>query len=468
MSIHRLIYPGFWFGKSSRAEALTLAHLGAGGFCFYGGTSQEVRELTRELRKESPLEHLFICADYEDGLGRWLPDTVLLPSNMALGASGSETLAYQKGLLTAEQALDLGVDWVFAPVADLANNPANPIVNTRSFGRDPRLVTRLCAAFMDGLKAGGVLNCLKHFPGHGDTRTDSHLALPVLNRTREQLEEDLTPFRLLLDKADGVMAGHLLIPALDAQNPASLSPAVLKDLLIQEMGYTGCILTDALVMKAIGDDKQASLRALQAGAHILLAMEKPLELAAFLDEQRLAPELIARSAAVQDALAQKVTALKAQFSPVAPRAFNRVAAPQCAALQGTLFTLQPGDEAAYLETGNDENYAASSFLNALTRRGVRVKPFNGYADKLIAVSFSNYKSFKGRVNLTPAQKEQLEDALKNANQSVVISFGNPYSILDLSPEPTGKLFLFSPADEFQQCAADLLSGRQQPRGVLPF
>ena len=95
MNIHRLIYPGFWFGKSSRAEALTLAHLGVGGFCFYGGTMQEVRELARDLRRESPLEHLFICADYEDGLGRWLPDAPLLPSNLAIGASGSETLAYR-------------------------------------------------------------------------------------------------------------------------------------------------------------------------------------------------------------------------------------------------------------------------------------------------------------------------------------------------------------------------------------
>ena len=359
------------------------------------------------------------------------------------------------------------MDWVFAPVADLANNPANPIVNTRSFGRAPELVTRLCAAFMDGLQAGGVLNSLKHFPGHGDTQTDSHLALPVLRRTREQLNEDIAPFRRLLSKADGVMAGHLLIPALDAENPASLSPAVLQKLLVQEMGYRGCILTDALVMKAVGDEKQASLRALRAGAHILLAMEKPLELAAFLKEQRLPAELTDRSAAVQDALAQKVTALKPRFSPVAPRAFNRVAAPQCAVRQGTLFTLAPGEEVAYLETGNDENYAAAAFLNTLVLHGVRMKPFNGYADKLIAVSFSNYKSFKGRINLTPAQKEQLEDALKNAGRAVTISFGSPYSVLDLSPEPAGKLFLFSPADEFQQCAADILLGRQQALGTLP-
>ena len=151
MNINRLVHPGFWFGKTSEEDALKLARLGAGGFCLYGGTRAEVSALTRALRAASPHKKILISADYEDGLGRWLPDAELLPSNLALGAAGDEELAFEKGLLTARQAKSLGVDWVFAPVVDLADHPDNPIVNTRSFGADPALVTRLAGAFMDGL-----------------------------------------------------------------------------------------------------------------------------------------------------------------------------------------------------------------------------------------------------------------------------------------------------------------------------
>ena len=189
MNINRLVHPGFWFGKTNKEDALKLARMGVGGFCLYGGTRAEVAALTHALRAASPHKRILISADYEDGLGRWLPDAELLPSNLALGAAGSEDLAFEKGLLTARQAKSIGVDWVFAPVVDLAVRADNPIVNTRAFGADPDLVTRLAGAFMDGLAKGGVLNSIKHFPGHGNTGTDSHLALPVLLSTKQHIWE---------------------------------------------------------------------------------------------------------------------------------------------------------------------------------------------------------------------------------------------------------------------------------------
>ena len=160
---------------------------------------------------------------------------------------------------------------MFAPVVDLANNSQNPIVNTRSFGEDPEQVTRLAGAFMQGLNKGGVLNCLKHFPGHGNTTTDSHLDLPVVPDSLSTLKKTaLLPFQALLPLADSVMIGHLLVPALDEQNPASLSKTIVHDLLQQHMGFARCVCTDALLMKALGDEKAAALQALDAGAHILL------------------------------------------------------------------------------------------------------------------------------------------------------------------------------------------------------
>ena len=255
MNIARMVFPGFWFGQSSEEEAIRLAGLGVGGFCLYGGTKTAVATLTRKLRAASPLPRILIAADYEDGLGRWLPDAELLPSNLAIGASHNEKLAFEKGFITGQEALSLGVDWVFAPVVDLANNSQNPIVNTRSFGEDPEQVTRLAGAFMQGLNKGGVLNCLKHFPGHGNTTTDSHLDLPVVSDSLSTLKKTaLLPFQALLPLADSVMIGHLLVPALDEQNPASLSKTIIHKLLQEAMGFTRCICTDALLMKALGDE----------------------------------------------------------------------------------------------------------------------------------------------------------------------------------------------------------------------
>ncbi len=121
MNINRLIYPGFWFGKTKLADAVELAKRGVGGFCIYGGTLQSVRDLITQLRAASPLPHLFICADYEDGLGKWIPGTEWVLSNLSIGASGQAEIAYQKGLTLAQEARQVGVDWIFAPVLDLCD-----------------------------------------------------------------------------------------------------------------------------------------------------------------------------------------------------------------------------------------------------------------------------------------------------------------------------------------------------------
>ena len=161
MNVNRLIYPGFWFGKTKKEEALELAKRGVGGFCIYGGTRQNIQELVSELKQASPLKHLFMCADYEDGLGRWIEGESWVLSNMSIGATQNKEIAYQKGLTLAREALELGIDWVFAPVLDLCDEPDNPIVNTRSFGSNPHQVAAMGQALCQGLADGGVLNSIK-------------------------------------------------------------------------------------------------------------------------------------------------------------------------------------------------------------------------------------------------------------------------------------------------------------------
>ncbi len=464
MNINRLIYPGFWFGKTKQTEALELAKRGVGGFCIYGGTLEQVRQLAQTLRSASPLPHLFICADYEDGLGRWIPNTSWVLSNMAVGAGASEEIAYQKGLTLAKEAKSVGVDWIFAPVLDLCDEPNNPIVNTRSFGKNPELVGKLGAALCRGLKDGGVLNSIKHFPGHGRTTQDSHLGLPVLSRTLSQLQEnELIPFQTALPQADSVMVGHLLLPALDGQYPASLSRPVITDLLQKQLQFTGLVLTDALCMKAIGDEKQAAVQALRAGAHILLAAENSLALSDFLQTQSGLEKYIENSVLLQEKLWGR-TPCKTGL-PAAD--FNRTYANACAVWQGCTDTLQPGQEIAYIELGNEEALAAQFFIKALQEQGISVKKWEGKkTDTLLAVSFSNYKAFKGHINLSAAEKTRLMQATQHSQKSIFISFGSPFGTENI-PSLHARLFCFSPAAEMQICAAHILLGRQQALGKMP-
>ncbi len=467
----RLVFPGFWFGKTLEEEALALARAGVGGFCLYGGTKTKVATLTRKLRAASPLPRILIAADYEDGLGRWLPDAQLLPSNLALGAADDENLAFEKGFITAHEALQIGVDWVFAPVVDLANNAQNPIVNTRSFGADPHRVVRLAGAFMKGLTRGGVLNCLKHFPGHGNTTTDSHLAMPVVTETISQLKNaTLVPFKELLPLADSVMAGHLLVPALDDQTPASLSKIIIRNLLQQIMGFTRCVCTDALLMKALGDEKQAALQALDAGAHVLLVPEKPFELIEFLKTQVFPDETLKRAERVLNALCAQADELAAtaQKTPIDAADFSRRTARKALVPLGHFPPVEPGDTVHLLNVGNDDNISPIPFIDTLRAYGIITEDFKDPAetDTLIILFWRRYKPFSGKIGLTDEETEFVNNAVKNVRRTLLICFANPFAAADVKTE--GKLLAFSPSSVFQQAAAECVMGMFEPVGKLPM
>ena len=470
MNIARLVHPGFWFNKTPLEQALELSKRGVGGFCLYGGTRQEITQFTQAVREVSPLPQLLISADYEDGLGRWVPDAPLLPSNMALGAANDKTLSFQKGFLTAVQARSLGIDWIFAPVLDLANNSLNPIVNTRSFGKEPQHLIKLAGAFLDGLKKGGALNSLKHFPGHGDTTTDSHLALPVLHKTLAELRAlELKPFESLLSKADSVMAGHLLLPEIDAQHPASLSKKIVKDLLRRDMGYNGCILTDALLMKAIGDEKQAALEALQAGADILLVPENPNALIDFLQSQSIPQEIIRRSEQIQNELCARTQSVPrpSQEKAFAPTDLNAKTAQKAVVQTAYACTLKPTDTVTYLEIGNTSAISAEPFLNELRQAGIKVRPYPAPAKHLIILCFRRYQAFQGKVTLEEEQQRALQNAVKNYAKTSAVLFASPWALRGVFEAQT-TLYTFCPAPEFQQQAARILLGKSTANGTLPI
>ena len=214
----------------------------------------EVAELLNRLQKESKLPLLF-AADFERGLAMRMLGATNFPHAMAFGADGNLEDAETFGRITAEEARAVGIHWNFFPDADVNSNPANPIINTRSFGEDPKQVGDLVAAYIKGAHEAGMLTTVKHFPGHGDTATDSHLGVASVGGDRAHLDSiELPPFRQAIAAGvDSVMVAHVTVPALDSDpnHVATISPAIVSDLLEKQLAFKGVIVTDALDMAGL-------------------------------------------------------------------------------------------------------------------------------------------------------------------------------------------------------------------------
>jgi len=247
-----------------------------GGLCFFQGGPVRQAKLTNRYQAISKTPML-IAIDAEWGPGMRLDSTFSFPYQMTLGAMNDDHLIYEMGASIADQLKMLGVHINFAPVADVNNNPSNPVINSRSFGESRFEVTKKSLAYMKGLQDNGIIATAKHFPGHGDTDTDSHYALPVISHSRERLDSvELYPFSHLIDNGlDAVMIAHLLVTSLDSSKntPATLSKAIVTDLLKDELGFEGLVITDALDMKGVTSNHrpgEIELKAFLAGNDILL------------------------------------------------------------------------------------------------------------------------------------------------------------------------------------------------------
>lgn len=245
---------------------------------FRGNMTDELqlKKLTADLRAVMGPEAL-IAIDQEGGAvvrSTWVPQP---PAAMSLGASNDPELCYQVGAAVARGVKALGFNWNFAPVLDLNNNVDNPVISERSFGSDPQRASELALAWMDGSLSEGVACCVKHFPGHGDTNVDSHRDLPTVDKTWEQLQAlELAPFQIAVSRnAPAMMTAHIVYPALDGDNPATMSKAILTDLLRRQWQYQGVVITDGMDMHAIAGRYgvgNAAVKALLAGADLVMAL----------------------------------------------------------------------------------------------------------------------------------------------------------------------------------------------------
>lgn len=269
-------------GKTTGADARKMiAEDKVGGIILYSGnvgSLKELVQLTNALKQSNAGNSapLFMSVDQEGGKVSRLPaDYAAFPSNAAVGKGDDAAAAGTMGELLARAVKSSGFNMDFAPVLDINSNPDNPVIGDRSFGNSAELVTRLGIAEMQGLEREGVIPVVKHYPGHGDTSVDSHLELPVINKTETQLAElEWLPFQAAIrEKADAVMVAHILYPKLDPDKPASLSPVIIGQQLRGLMGYEGVVITDDMTMGAIIKNYSlpaAAVESVLAGSDILL------------------------------------------------------------------------------------------------------------------------------------------------------------------------------------------------------
>ena len=505
-------YTGAFFPRDSETRAALkslIVDSKIGGLVIFLGEAYETAVLNNELQSWAKVP-LLIGSDLERGTGTQITGATLYPTLMAVGASGSEEIAFQMGRATAEEGRALGVHMTYAPVVDVNVNPDNPIINTRAIGEDPALVARIASAFVRGCQESGMLATAKHFPGHGDTDQDSHSFLPLIPASRERLERvELFPYRALIQAGvRGVMVAHLAVPALDPTPdlPSSLSPAILTGLLRNEMGFQGLIVTDAMEMGGVTNlfpPAEVARRAILAGVDEVLLPLEPAQVAAALVEDARAGRLpLARvNESVRRVLEAKarvglhlrklvdVDALPAKLGTGERIREARTAFEKAATLvknEGGVLPLAPsGEKIAVFSLSSDlsDYFAGRAFVEAVRKRapGALVAYADANtgrealeeafgraagADVIVCAIFSSLRAGKGTVGLEARHVDLIRTLAACGKAVVAVNFGSPY-LLKQFPEVGAYLCLYRNTAQAQDVAVRAVFGEIDVTGRLP-
>jgi len=464
--------------------------------------------LNNELQTKAKIP-LLVGADFERGSAMRLDEGTSFPTNMALAAAGNPKDAYTMGKITAIEARDVGVHWIYAPVADVNNNPENPIVNTRSFGEDPARVAEFVSEYVRGVNENGGLATAKHFPGHGDTAADSHIDLPVIKADRARLDAlELVPFRAAIEAGVGsIMTGHLNVPSLepDPNTPATLSNNILTGVLRDQLGFQGLVITDAMDMGGITvrfAPGEAAVRAVLAGADALLMPPVPDAAFEALQEAvksgRISKERL--DASVRRILEAKARlgleknrlvdlgALNTRFASVnwqreaqdisdrgitllrdTPKRLPLDATRPSRALLLAFYAdpePYPGED---LERELRKRFDSVTTLRADTRfvsaANLKLPSPDSYDVALLAL-FVRVSDRKGNVDVPAEQSALAEQVYKAGKPVITVAFGSPY-LIERFPQAETWLGAFGISDVAQISVARALFGEIPVRGHLP-
>jgi len=482
--------------------------LAVGGLIVSVGSPFDIAAKLNALQRRSRLP-LLVSADLEWGAGMRVVGATAFPQIMAVGATGDPRDAYQIGAAAAVEGRAVGIQVNFAPDADVNNNPANPIINVRSFGEDPRTVSRLVAEYVRGLHEHGMLATLKHFPGHGDTQTDTHLGLPIITAGYARLDSlELVPFRAgIAAGADVVMSAHIAFPAVTgSDDPATLSPAVLTGVLRDSLRFGGLVVTDALTMGGIVAKYgagEATVRAFLAGSDLLLMPADPDSAvdamtgaiaAGRITRQRLEAS-VRRVLEIKRRLGlfqHRTVTLDSIMQVVGSRRFqdaaNDLAVRSLTLVRdigGRLHALRahPG-RLALIAYADEANGTVGQFLTDLLRQGgdtveyFRLWPMSGTlsydsARAVIArapatVFVANVRPIAWRGNIAlPDSLAQLITATDGMRPTVLVSLGSPY-LLNQTPSVHCYLIAWSGVRAAERAVALALLGKVPITGHLPI
>src|SRR5271155_960728 len=464
--------------------------------------------ITNEFQRHAKLP-LLIGADFESGAGQRIDEATNLPAAMAIGATGDPRLAYAAGKLTAREARAAGVHWIFAPVADVNNNPDNPIINIRSFGEDPRTVAEYVSNFVRGVEENGALATAKHFPGHGDVSVDSHLTLASVPGDRAELESvELVPFRAAIAAGvSSIMPGHLAVPAFepDPEVPATLSRNILTGLLRDDMKFRGLIITDALDMGGVTSNYppgEAAVRAVEAGTDVLLMSPSPDAAIAGLEEAVRSGRITEKriDASVRRILSAKarlglnknrtvdVARLNERFArpeyeyqsqSIADRGVTLLRdTPRLLPLDSTrpmralLVAISSDADPVPGESIEPEIRPRVDSLKVLradtqyvTVGALKLPPPDTY-DVAIAALFVRVADRKGDVGLPDDQLAFMNQLLAAGKPTVVAAFGSPY-LIERFPNAKTWVAEFSTNDVSQRAAVRAIFGEVAISGTMP-
>jgi beta-N-acetylhexosaminidase len=491
-----------------------------GGLILSVGMPHSYAAKLNELQRRAALP-LLISSDMENGPGMRMAGIYSLPhllpqgggtafpATMALGAAGSDSLAFALGQVLGREARAVGVHLTFGPVLDVNSNPINPIINTRSFGADPELVGRLATAYIRGAHSAGLMTTGKHFPGHGDTEVDSHIDLPRISADRAQLDSvELPPFRQAVAAGvDGIMTAHIAVTGVegDSARPATLSPYFMTGVLRDEMGFEGVLYTDAMTMGGIAKRYGATeplVMALEAGADVLLMPRDVGEairtVVAAVEAGRITEARI--EASVRRLLVAKARAglhqgrlvdLAAVDKIVGTRAHTAVAAEIAERSltltrdAGALVPLAAGRRVLSVTYAEASDLVAGRVFNAALRAGgqrltaARVDNRTTAAEfsvlrqradsaELIVVSaYISPRDYRGTIGAQGEFSAWVEEIAAAGTPVVVVSFGTPY-LLSSFPSVPAYLLAWSGADASQRAAARALLGEIPLTGRLPI
>lgn len=495
-------------GETLSATLAAVDSLEIGGIIISIGSPLDVAAKLNALQRRSRLP-LLIAADLEYGTGMRLQGGTAFPPPMGIAAGGREQDAYELGRITALEAKAVGIHLTFSPVADVNNNPLNPIINTRSFGEDPRAVAGMVAAYIRGAREHGLFTTAKHFPGHGDTGTDSHIAVPVAPGCWDRLDTlEMVPFRAAIAAGvTAVMTAHIALPCLDPDDPvpATLSPAATAGLLRDSLGFEGLVVTDALVMGAIVErfgPGESAVLAFLAGSDLLLM---PADLHAAVDAMvsaveggRISRERLARSVrrVLQLKLdarlfANRLVSLDDVSRVVGQRAFQD-AADSVARRALTLVTAGPmhafrdrRGRTAVITYAEETNLSlGNELLRRLRARGETVTTFRLYpgsgtasydsaravlrsADRVVFAPSVRPIAWRGHVAL-PDSLASLIGAVARTRPTMLVSFGSPYLLGQLPDFGGGYLVAWSGTLATERAVADALTGVGAMTGTLPI